>query len=347
MGEPLTFLSDKVIEIADRLMAGTFADNKDDGLGSDITQFSYENGDALDQYNNHLVYDLPNRFDIVGLSAEYKTKTNSDINPTSTKISDVINAIGITKFNKYVRYVDFGIRVLTRDDDDCGNDTSINTHVTIHCDGYRYICNERLNDMESCHTFDINDYKFLLGNKHTDPSVLTVYFVNRHTEKEGDLSCADLLGYVFCAFNDADGKSKIFENDNIGKSSNPFTYQTPFQSLMATIISEFNTKDKVVAVAEELIHSVCHQAGLMHTTDEVDDDDMRRDDIVRVMYHKPEEKCKPKCIPVTPCGKTEHKRLVRRVLTPMEWCMVRDCGYLVRGCKKTKDFVAGELPAST
>ncbi|VBB18948.1 hypothetical protein YASMINEVIRUS_1480 [Yasminevirus sp. GU-2018] len=337
-GEPFTFLSDKVIEITDRLMAGTLADNDDSGSGSDITQFSYITG-TDDQYNNHLVFDLPNRFDIVGMKSAYEASNGNPTLDANTKISDVITAIGITNFNKYVRYVDFGVRVLAKDVDDCGNDTSINTHVTVHCDGYRYICNERLADMEPCHTFDINDYKFLLGNKHADPSVLTVYFVNRHTEKEGDLSCADLLGYIFCAFNDTDGNGKILKSDK-GKSSDPFS----FPLTMQTIIGEFQEKTKVVAVAEELIHSVCHQAGLMHTTDEVDDDDMRRDDIVRVMYHKPEEKCKPKpkCSP-SPCGKTEHDRLVRRVLTPMEWCMLRDCGYLVRGCKKTTDFKTDEI----
>lgn len=320
-GEPLMYFAEKIVEITDRLMSGSFADDNDNGDSDkcDITQYIY-GANVKDQYNNNKIKDIPNSVDQIGL----KTHGFDE----NTKFSELVDHPDPTfKFNKYVRYRDHGVRILTQDIDDCGNDTSINTHVTLHCNGFRFLCNERLHDIEADHTFDINDYKFLLENKNTECNVLTVYFVDKYTEKEGDLSCADLLGYVFCSFRHSDGTPKFV------KHMDPI-------SNVETLLDKLEKKQKVVNVAEDLIHSVCHQVGLMHTLDEVEDDDMRRDDIVRIMYRKIEPKSciKKKCN--DPCGKTEHSKIIRRVLTPMEWCMLRDSGYLSRGCKKTEHFFA-------
>lgn len=328
------YYPEKVVEIADRLMGGTFADDDDSQTSTDLTKFSYKTQSTKNEYNNNVVSDLPNSVDQRCLSSSLKTLSTPVAFTDTMKFSEIIKDLG-DRFTKCVRYRDYGIRVLNKDSDNCNNSGSINTNVRIHCCGFRFVCNTNLVSIDSDYKFDINDYKFLVSNKNDQSNVLTVYFVNQHVEKDGDLSCADLFGYVFCSFNNLDGSSRLV------KSSAPYSSSVT----MTEIVNNFLDKKVVVSAAEDLIHSVCHQVGLMHTCDEVEDDDMKRDDIVRVMYHKKcgDKKNRCDCKSEKKCGKVNHDTFIRRVLTPMEWCMLRDSGYLVRECKKLEPFNATEL----
>lgn len=334
-------------------MSGSFADDDDSEGPKDITQYSYKTSSDKDQYNNNRIKDLPNSVDLKCLNKLSCVDEN-------TKFSEVVE---IPKHGKCIRYRDYGIRVLNKDVDNCGQDHPINTHVTVHCDGFRFVCNDRLTNMCPDHKFDVNDYSFLLDNKHENPSVLTVYFVNKHTEKDGELSCTDMLGYVFCPFRNPDGTPRLVkESDGVQLDcdGNPSpdqntngTFEDPLliengtsnNDIMEKIICSFKHKKDVVSVSEDLVHQLGHQSGLLHTSEDVEDEDMRRDEIVRVMYRKlckKDKKCDKKCRPRNGCD-DDKERLIRRVLTPKEWCILRSCGYLVRTCKGQEHYFANEL----
>lgn len=266
-GEPLMYYAEKVVEITDRLMSGTFADDDDSQSATDITQYSYATGTNDDEYNNNKVVDLVNSVSvkdlITVLNATILPTPNPAIDATAVeamKFSDIIQTLG-AKFVACVRYRDYGIRVLNKDSDNCDNSGAINCNVKLHCSGYKYVCNTKLVSMDRNYNFDINDYKFLMNNKNDTCNVLTVFFVNQYTEKDGDVSCAGLLGYVFCGFTNPDGSSRLLTD------ASPHTVPT-----MANIVGRFQSKKVVVGVAEDLIHSIGHQAGLMHTCEEVDDE---------------------------------------------------------------------------
>jgi hypothetical protein len=379
-GEPLLYYSEKIIEIADRLMCNDFANDDETKLFYNIPT-SLPNGTSIfNQYNHDLVSKVPS-----------SVNTTVPQIPDHTLIRDIVNESGLYNAKDHLRYIDHGMRVT---DDDCespSDDLKTNTNVRIASKA-RFVCHSELVNIEANMHLDIDHYRFLMKHKHDDPTVVTVFFVNMFSEKEGEVGCTDLLGFVFCPFKHYDENEKTVPNfirtdltsplfpppdscPNPGPNSCPKpgsnpcsipcpipgsnpcpnpgpeyllttngTYCNPhnyvcdddflYMRIQIALSVNFErcpntfsdaTRESLVGSAEELIHMVVHQCGLMHNNTDILNKDMMRDGFNRIM---------------------NNEAMRRRIFSPMEWGMIRDSGYLKRVHGPVKSFRGKELPFS-
>lgn len=322
---PFMYRPEKIIEMTDRLLSGKFAN-------TNTTKYSYchdilEILSTLDNnYDNYLYGDLPHSVDTTGMKTPGDTETLADVVKNGGKRL----------------YTDYGIRIYDQDTDNYTTDVSTNTHVGLK-GGYKFVSNDKLTNTKSAQTLNINDYKFLMKHNDDDCNTLTIFFVNEHDQKSGDVSCTDLLGYICCpAVSSGEYLvvQKGSETDRNGTNDFPFYYDCDINSdttktaLMNDILEKFKSKKQVVNCAEELIRKAMLQCGISRTTEIVENCDMTRDGISRVMskVDKPGDASDP------------NPQIIRRIITLSEWCMFRDSGYLVRDFCRAKDFYAAELP---
>jgi hypothetical protein len=157
-------------------------------------------------------------------------------------------------------------------------------------------------------TFDQTN--FLVSNKDNDDTVITTYFVNKYQTDEASLGCSDLLGYTINRFSDVVGDLGGGTQTNLFVSLTPniFVYSPNKNIMMATVVNDIinNGTLAMIGIAENFIHGIAHQCGLLTQTD------------------------KPVCNnPTLNVSKIMNPHeLIRRVFSRMEWCMIWNSDYV-------------------
>jgi hypothetical protein len=196
---------------------------------------------------------------------------------------------------------DKGMRVDT--DSTCAHPT--NTSLTLVNGGIGFTpANTAIAETMSCgagQTLNLDETNFLMLDKDSNSSAITTYFVSKYNMNDTSVGCNDLLGYTVVTFEGSD--QPIF----VDKKVLPFVHDT--NQMMTAIVENIckNNTAAIVRVSETYLHETGHQCGLLHDTDAPNCENDTTLHISKVM---------------NPDGS------IRRSYTRLEWCMVRNSGYV-------------------
>ena len=213
---------------------------------------------------------------------------------------------------------DKGIRVDT--DSTCDHPT--NTAFTLINSAVEFTPgNTAVAETMSCgagQTLNFDETNFLMLNKDSDSSAVTTYFVSKYNKNDTSVGCNDLLGYTVVTFEGSE--QPLFVDMKV------LPFEPDTNRMMAAIVENIckNNTASIVRASETYIHETGHQSGLLHDTDVPNCENDTTLHISKVM---------------NPNGD------VRRAYTRIEWCMVRNSGYVTNADLRAFE-VAPELPDS-
>ncbi len=212
---------------------------------------------------------------------------------------------------------DIGLRVDT--DETCSRPTNTFLHLIRGDIGYTPPSTSVAETM-TCgagQTLTLDQTDFLMQNKDPNGYAITTYFVSKYDSTDSSVGCNDLLGYTTVTFQGSSQplfvsrKVLAFESDT-----------NRMMSLVAENVSGMSAA--IVRVAETYLHELGHQCGQLHDEDDPDCRDATTLNVTKVMH---------------PGGS------VRRALTRIQWCMIRNSWYVTRS-SLTPFTKAPELPDS-
>ncbi|HXH26849.1 MAG TPA: hypothetical protein VNG90_03055 [Candidatus Acidoferrum sp.] len=275
-------------------------------LGDAFATHPSDDGTGTDFHKNLLTYN-PN---VQKLLAKDKTLSNNSYNNWSGKYTNASDA----NYFGDDSITDMGVRV---DVDACNHPT--NTFLDLVNGDIEFTPgNSTIAETMSCgagQTLTFDQTNFLMLNKDNDSSAITTYLVSKYNANDTSVGCNDLLGYTVVTFEGSDQPLFI--------TSKVLPYDADTNQMMAKIVENISgSNQNIVRVAETYIHESGHQCGLLHDSDKPDCENDTTLHVAKTM---------------NPNGS------VRRVLTRLQWCMMRTSPYISSGSEKSFTK-APELP---